>query len=209
MASNDSVDVVVLAGGESRRFTGGEKALATVGARSILARTVDVARQVADSTPILAVATEAQRQRYDEALRGPLRYVYDAPAFGGPVAGLESAVRASEATWVVVLGCDMPLIENPAIAWLASQRDEQTDAVVPRTEDEVHPLHAWYRRSAVQAAIDADLVEYSLRAMLDRLTVPLVSTADAPEPVRLERSLCNVNTRADLADARRMIEHDQ
>jgi len=61
----------------------------------------------------------------------------------------------------------------------------------------------------VQAAIDADLVEYSLRAMLDRLTVTLVSTADAPEPVRLERSLCNVNTRADLADARRMIEHDQ
>lgn len=206
MQSSEHVDVVVLAGGQGRRFEDGEKALATVGDRSILARSVDVARRVTDRTPILALATEDQRERYDDVLAGAVRYVYDAPGEAGPVAGIRSAVEASDATWLFVLGCDMPLVEEPAIAWLAAQRDETTDAVVPRTDNEIHPLHAWYRRTAVQTAIESDLTEHSLRALLDRLTVMVVSTADVPKTARLERSLYNVNTRGDLADARRLVE---
>lgn len=206
MQSSEQVDVVVLAGGQSRRFADGEKTLATVGDRSILARAVDVARQVTDRTPILAVATEAQREKYDDTITGAVRYVYDAPGEAGPVAGLRSAVEASDATWLFVLGCDMPLVEAPAIAWLAAQRGETTDAVVPRTDDGSHPLHAWYRRTAVRTAIESPLAENSLRALLDRLTVAVVPAARAPESARLERSVCNVNTREDLADARRLEE---
>jgi len=206
MRSSEHVDVIVLAGGHGQRFEAGEKALATVGDRSILARSVDMARQVTDRTPILAVETEVQRERYDETLTGAIRYVYDAPGEAGPVAGLRSAVEASDATWLFVLGCDMPLVEKSAITWLAAQRDETTDAVVPRTDDGIHPLHAWYRQTAVQTAIESGLAEHSLRALLDRLTVTVVSTADAPETARLERSLCNVNTGEDLAEARRLVE---
>lgn len=195
---------VILAGGGSRRFAGGEKALAEIDGQPLLVHAVDAARRRVDRTPIVAVATADQRDRYANALEDSVRFVTDAPEASGPLAGLERAVEAATAEWLLLLGCDMPLVESAVIEWLAGQRADGTDAVVARTTDGLHPLHAWYRRGAVATALDTDRGEQSLHALLDELRVSMPSASDAPEDLRLERSVCNVNTRDDLAEARRL-----
>lgn len=206
MPSSEDADAVVLAGGGSRRFESGEKALATVGGRSLLARVVGVAGEVTGGTPIVAVATPEQRERFGDALDAPVRFVTDAPGEAGPLAGLESAIAASDADWLLVLGCDMPLVERAGVEWLATKRSERADAIVPRTDDGIHPLHAWYRRDALAAGLRSDRADRSLHALLEELSTNVVPAGDAPANVRLDRSLCNVNTRDDLAAARRLLE---
>ncbi|WP_136688082.1 molybdenum cofactor guanylyltransferase [Halorhabdus amylolytica] len=206
MPSIENAGAIVLAGGRSRRFEGSEKALATVGNRTLLARVVDVAGAVTDRTPIVAVATTEQRETYADVLDAPVRFVIDVPEREGPLAGLSSAVGASDARWSLVLGCDMPLVDEATIEWLAEKRTGETDVVVPRTADGLHPLHAWYQREAVANVLEADRSERSLHALVDRLSVVVVSAEGSPEDVDLERSVKNVNTRADLAAARTLFE---
>lgn len=204
MPSSEETAAVVLAGGQSRRFEGGRKALATVDGRSLLERVVDVADAVTDYPTILAVATDDQRDAYADALDVPVRFVTDKPDEAGPLAGLGSAVEAAAAAWLLVLGCDMPLVERRAIVWLGARRVD-ADAVVPRTDDGIHPLHAWYRRDALTAALRSDQADGSLHGLLDRLSTTVVRAQEAPDAVPLERSVANVNTREDLAEARRVI----
>jgi len=205
MPSIENAGAIVLAGGRSRRFEGSEKALATVGNRTLLARVVDVAGAVTDRTPIVAVATDDQREAYADALDVPVRFVTDTSGQAGPLAGLDSAVEASGAAWLLVLGCDMPLVEGRAFEWLGERRADAVEAVLPRTDDGIHPLHAWYRRDALAAALRSERTGRSLHALLDRLSTTVVQAGDAPGDVPLERSVCNVNTRADLAEARRLV----
>ena len=206
MQSSNDAGAIVLAGGRSRRFAGGEKALATIDGQPLLSRVVSVARKAVDSKPILAVATTDQRETYADVLDVPVQFVTDRPGRDGPLAGLEGAVEASTATWVFVLGCDMPAVSEAAIEWLGERRTDSTDAVVPRTNDGRQPLHAWYRREAVVKALAVDRSERSLHALLDRLSVTAASAEDAPVSVPLERSVYNVNTRSALGDARELIE---
>jgi len=206
MPSCEGAETVVLAGGGSRRFDGGEKALATVDGRPMLDRVVRVAGTVTDGPPIVAVATDDQRERYADALGVPVRFVTDAPGRAGPLAGLASAVEAAEAPWLLVLGCDMPLVERNAIEWLAERRTAGTDAVVPRTDGKLQPLHAWYRRAPLAAALRSGGEDRSLHALVDRLPVTVVPATEAPGTVRLDRSVCNVNTREELANVRECVD---
>ena len=95
---------LVLAGGTSRRFDDGDKALATIDGRPLLATVVATVRAALDSPPIVAVASREQSERYRSMLDGPVRFVTDAPDGRGPLAGLRSALNATRADWLFVVG---------------------------------------------------------------------------------------------------------
>ncbi|WP_135661949.1 molybdenum cofactor guanylyltransferase [Halorhabdus rudnickae] len=206
MPSIENAAAIVLAGGRSRRFEGGEKALATVGGMSLIGRVVDIAGRATDRTPIVAVATAEQREAYADVLDALVRFVIDVPDREGPLAGLSGAVEASDARWSLVLGCDMPLVEEASVEWLAGKRAGEADAVVPRTANGLHPLHAWYRRGALAEALETDRSGRSLHALVERLSAVVVSAEESPACVDLDRSVKNVNTRADLKVARTLFE---
>lgn len=193
---------LVLAGGTSRRFDDGDKALATIDGRPLLATVVATVRKALDSPPLVAVASREQSERYRSMLDGPVRFVTDAPDGRGPLAGLTSAVDGSRADWLFIVGCDMPLVSESAIEWLATRRTPDVGAVVPRTADRLHPIHAWYRRTAVKRAVDSPRTDPSLQALFDSLSTATAPAEAAPEAVPLERSLFNVNTVADLQRVR-------
>jgi molybdopterin-guanine dinucleotide biosynthesis protein A len=132
-----------------------------------------------------------------------VRFVLDAPDREGPLAGLASATETATADWLLVLGCDMPLVDDRAVEWLAARRSPDLDAVVPADDGGIHPLHAWYRREAVTAALSTLPSDASLRALLDRLSVDTLTADRAPPDADLERSVRNVNTVEDLEAARR------
>lgn len=206
MQPNEDATAVVLAGGASRRFDAGPKALAPVAGRPMLDQVVETAAHVTDATPVVAVATDDQRERFSAALTRDVRFVRDAADRDGPLAGLASALSSVDAAWILVLACDLPLVESVALRWLADRADPDVSAVVPRTEDGLHPLHAWYRTDGLAEALATEPETTSVHAFLDKLTVRTVSSSDAPEDVDLSRSVRNVNTVAELERVRRVVD---
>lgn len=208
--TDTAVTGIVLAGGESARFDNGDKALATVGGRTILERVVDALRTATDRPPVVAVRTESQRTRYEATLaRRDVEFATDVPDFDGPLAGLLGAVESDAAStpWVFVCGCDMPLLSPTTVDWLFAQLpddDLDIDAICVRHPDGTcEPLHAVYRRGAIEDVRDRLPRSGGVRSVLtacDRVrAVPLTT---APKRIRLADSLWNVNTRDDLAIAR-------
>lgn len=118
---------LVLAGGESRRM-GQDKAALALAGTSQLERTVAL---LARHLPAVFVAVrESQRQ---DPLRARFAQVVDAPAFSaaelsGPIAGILGAFAARpDHAWLVV-ACDLPLLDDAAIAGLLRGRSPQTVA---------------------------------------------------------------------------------
>src|SRR5262245_26997327 len=129
-----SVAGVILAGGHASRMGGRDKAFATVGGESIVARTARLFRSL---FPQVLVATY-HPSRF-EALE--VEIVRDRFEGCGPLGGIHAAMLASRHPHLFVAACDMPSLDTETIALFVG-RIGTADAIVPRWEDDIEPLHA-------------------------------------------------------------------
>jgi len=198
---------VVLAGGRSTRFGDADKAVATLDGRPLVARVVDAVAAATDEPPVLSVATADQAERLRNALDDrAVEPVRDDPSLSGPLAGLAAAAAATDAPRLFVCACDIPLVSPEGIDALrarlaeADANGDAVGAVVPVVDDHDQPLHALYRRSALDDALGHLAPGDALLTLLDGLAVERVAAdaVDAP----LAEATTNVNTRADLAALR-------
>mgnify|MGYP000554188979 CR=1 FL=1 len=205
MVERDAVRGVILAGGNSRRFGDGDKALADLGGLPLLAHVVDAVEVSTTGVPLLAVAGHDEGERLARALSDGgegesegdrVEVVVDAPSFSGPLAGLVAATVRADRPWLLVCGCDMPLVSPPAFEVLSDRASPETDAVVPVVDGHDQPLHALYRREAVVRAA-AGLEGSGPRALLDRLADVERIRAEEVD-VELAATVTNVNTREEL-----------
>lgn len=190
---------VVLAGGESSRFGEANKAVARIDGTPLIRRVVETVRSTFGVPPIVAVRTRSQRDRVRKALAAPgdVRFVDDDDGFEGPLAGAVAASRSAGTPWIFVTACDMPLLHEEGIAAVCESRRAGVDAVVPVDPDgRPEPLHAIYRRSAIDAHHGDLRSEAGLRALLSAtesvVEVPFESGSTLAE------STANVNTRSEF-----------
>ncbi|MFD1641939.1 molybdenum cofactor guanylyltransferase [Halohasta litorea] len=203
-----SVRGVVLAGGNSNRFADGDKAVASVAGEPLLSRTVTVLRAATQREPIIVVDTQEERATYATAVEGTdVRFVFDAPAYDGPLAGIVGAARALDSQWLFCCGCDMPLLAPTAVSWMIDQlrrtettREPPVDAVaVVHPTGVVEPLHTLYRRESViglQQSLSNTAGPRRLLSKFDRVST--VSIADVPAQIPIEPSTTNANTVEEL-----------
>ncbi|WP_161625210.1 molybdenum cofactor guanylyltransferase [Halosimplex carlsbadense] len=201
---------VVLAGGRSTRFGDADKAVATFEGRPLVASVVDAVAAATEEPPLLSVATDDQAERLRNALDGrDVEPVRDDPSLSGPLAGLAAAAAATDAQWLFACACDMPLVSPEGIDALRTRLAETdasgacVDAVVPVVDDYDQPLHALYRRSALDDALDHLAPGDALLTLLDGLAVERVAgDADDDAGAALAEATTNVNTREELAALR-------
>jgi len=188
---------LVVAGGRSTRFSGGEKALARFRGTPLIRRVADVLSVHADELVVNCRAD--QRAGFETALTGhdPTFAIDDAPD-EGPLAGLRCGLPGRSGR-VAVAACDMPALPPGLFERLL---EADADAAVPVREGHLQPLCAVYRaaptRRAATAALEAG--DRSLRGLCSRLDVERVPADDFPPG-----AFRNVNTRADLAAAEREV----
>jgi molybdopterin-guanine dinucleotide biosynthesis protein A len=128
--------------------------------------------------------------------------VEDAEPFAGPLPALIAGIRTAATSRVVAVACDMPFLNAALLASLAERLDEETDVVVPVTEDGPQPLHAAYGDCAVEPLLAALAAgERSLVGALGRLRVRWVVEEEWRGLDPTGRSFRNVNTPEDLAEA--------
>jgi molybdopterin-guanine dinucleotide biosynthesis protein A len=191
---------VVLAGGRSTRFSGGDKAVADLAGTPMVRRVADRLGGAVDE--LVVNCREDQR----EAVAGALDGTRPAPAFAldehpdeGPVAGIATGLAAVDAEYAAVVACDMPLVD-PAFLDHLFERAAGHDAAVPHPDGRRQPTQAVYHaeRTAAACRRAVDDGRRRLRGVLselDRVDVGPAETSARATP----GSLANVNTREELA----------
>ncbi len=189
----------VLAGGRSLRM-GVDKTLLSLDGRTLVARVCDAVGSVCEHTVVVTNRPEA----LDGAgLPDTVEILRDEIAYQGPLGGLATALSNASTEWVLAVAADMPHLEPGIVRALYAARGDG-DVVVPVTDKGPEPLLALYRTQACLGPAQNVLATGRRRlvALFSQVKVVEVPVDDLRTADPDLRSLLNVNTPADLADAR-------
>lgn len=187
---------VLLAGGAARRFDGIPKGLATVDGIRIADRVLTVLRGATDTQLVVSNEREA------EAWFPELPIFADAQRGQGPLAGIETALRAAAGASVLVVAWDMPFLTTPLLRGMRALGEIGPPAVVPTHGDPmvVEPLCAFYAAETLDVCTSLlERGERSARALFDALpaavAIPERVLAQHGDPDRL---FLSVDTQEEL-----------
>ena len=187
-----AVTGVLLAGGRASRMGGRDKAFAAVGGEPIAARTL---RLFCTLFPQVVVATNRPERFHGLGAE----IVTDVFAGCGPLGGIHAALGVARHPHCFVAACDMPGLDPDVIGFLLA-RIGDADAVVPRWQDDIEPLHAVYATRLLPRIEEAlRSGRHALRDLLPRLRVDYVAEEELGRFGGTARSRLNVNTPEDLA----------
>ncbi|MBA2113071.1 molybdenum cofactor guanylyltransferase [Bremerella alba] len=130
---------LIVCGGESRRM-GQSKPHLPFGQETMLERVVRIVSPTVEEVVLLTSKVQELPQLPYDCVELPDRVVQQGPA-AAIYEGLKYVTGWSEAA--IVLGCDLPLVTQPAIEYLFAQLATH-DAVMPRHEGLPQPLAAVY-----------------------------------------------------------------
>jgi molybdopterin-guanine dinucleotide biosynthesis protein A len=198
MNSHREIAGFILAGGASSRM-GKDKALLEISGIPLIIRTAERAEPLVSKVMIVG-----DPQKYGH-LR--LQVIPDQPISGspieerspGPLAGIATALSASNSSWNLILACDLPYLTTEWLRWLISrQRSPEAQAIVPRTQRGLEPLAALYHRDCFTPIAAA--LSRGTRKVTDALAELRVAVVEEPEWSLLDperRVLRNMNTPED------------
>ena len=131
---------VILAGGNSSRM-GRDKAWLEVGGQTLLARQLQLARQLGAAEIFISGRADTDYSRFGcPVLR-------DTFAQAGPLAGVERALAAATTPMLLVLAVDLPDMNVDFLRRLAADCSP-TCGAIPQLAGQVEPLAAFYPKSA-------------------------------------------------------------
>lgn len=196
-----SASAIILAGGRSSRM-GQAKATLRFGNLTLIERTIsELARAFDDIVVVAAPESEAIEI---PALGAATAIVRDDDAYQGPAGALARGLRAARHELAFACSCDLPMLRSEVAAWMLSLADGY-DAVIPRVDGRLQPLHAVYRRRCARA-LDAMIArgEHRVGAIADAVNARVVSEAEyrGADPDAL--SCFNINTPEDYARAAKL-----
>ncbi len=208
MRESAGVVGVLLAGGQSRRMGGGDKALRPLGGRPLLAHAVERAVPQVDRLVLNANGDPARFADFE------LPVVPDVLAgFAGPLAGVLTgmawaAEHAPGCSWIATFACDAPFFPRDLVARL---RDgmvrEGADMACAASQGRSHPVFGLWP-VALHADLERAMRDEGIRkvdAWTGRYRVTTVPFAVVDTPAGPRDPFFNTNHPADLAEAARLL----
>ena len=187
------VSAIILAGGNSSRL-GRDKALVNIYSSSTIIHTiVEKLQNISDD---VIIATNGRKYASPGA-----RLTSDIYLNSGPLAGLYSGLLAAKHSHALVVACDMPFLNVELLNYMRSQPLDY-DALVPKIEGWLEPLHAIYSRQCIEV-IEGMLKDshLSMHDFLDNILVQYLfqDTITMFDPEY--RSFFNINSTKTLKEA--------
>jgi len=196
-----------MAGGASSRF-GQDKALVEFDGQPMLARMMKLMRSVTKDPKLVGTPekyTEFGAQLVADSWpgQGPL---------GGIITALEDAAQsASRPEWNLIVSCDMPFLTRDWLQFLANRAAKSKAQVVfPQSASGPEPLCACWQTSA--AAELRSGFERGVRKVTEGIALLRAEVLDEAGWKRFDsagRLFWNMNTTADYAEARRILEAER
>jgi molybdenum cofactor guanylyltransferase len=137
----------VLAGGESRRF-GSPKAFAKREGTYFFQIVVEALRPSVQD--IYIVSHPSLVSRFQQMTAEKVMIDEEAYRGQGPLAGIYTVMKQTDAEWVFVLPCDMPYIRPGTVAKMMEYVDDQFDIIVSAHFGRIQPLVGIYHRRTVK-----------------------------------------------------------
>ncbi len=191
----------ILAGGQAKRFAGGEKHLADFRGMPLIEHVIRRARPQVD---FLALSISAQ-----SSLAPPsMERICDEKEAIGPLGGLAACLdwacdQFTGVEFVAVFPCDMPMLPGNTVERLVRRlRQTMRPAAFATYNGKVFPTLSLWRHSArseIRNSIEHG--KYSLKGVLDRL-----AAIDCPFDDELPLAFANINTYGDLTVLRSQVE---
>jgi molybdopterin-guanine dinucleotide biosynthesis protein A len=143
ISANARTAVVMLAGGEARRFLG--KLEHAIGGEPMVVRVYRNLR--AAGWPVYVAAKGSFPPPVDAELDAP--FLIDRWPGGGPLHALLSACTAIRAERVFAVAADQPQLDASVLRQLAASWQPGDEAVVPEHDGRIEPLAGLYLRSTI------------------------------------------------------------
>jgi molybdopterin-guanine dinucleotide biosynthesis protein A len=193
-----SASGIILAGGESRRMGGVNKALLEVGGRRIIERIALVLEHIFEE---VIVVTNSPGEF---AFLGLPMFTDIVPGFGA-LGGLYTGLHKCRGAHGFLAACDMPFLVESVIRHLVGLA-ETHDVVVPCIQHHLEPLHAVYARGCIPY-IEKLMAQSDLRILnfFHEVDVLEVREDDLTLLDPDLRFAMNLNTPEDLAKARDLV----
>lgn len=199
---------MLLAGGAARRFDGLPKGLAMVDDIRIADRILAALRGATDTQ--LVVSNDPSAEQWFPSL--PV--VADAVPGLGPLAGLETALRAADGSAVMVVAWDMPFVTTPLLRGMRAVGEIGAAAVVPAHGDPpvLEALCAYYAPEALPVCsrllADGERRAHALfSALQSAVMIPERVLAEHGDPERLFLSVDSQEQLEALAGAMPRLGH--
>lgn len=192
------ISAAVLAGGQSRRM-GVDKALLEFDGIPLLTRAIEAVSSVSDD--VCVVGDRAAYHRFGVPV------VEDAFPGTGTLGGIATALRNAQQDHVLVVACDMPLLNVDLLQALADEPRDY-DVLVPKLAGErrrqaggktFEPLHAIYAKSclpSIEARLQND--EYKVVGFFEDVDVRVVDEEWLRRVDPELRSFVNTNDRREF-----------
>jgi molybdopterin-guanine dinucleotide biosynthesis protein A len=188
---------VILAGGQSRRMGGVEKALIPLGGTTLIGRAV---ARASVQVPDLIINANGDLHRFAHL---GLPVVPDrVGGFVGPLAGILAGFEwmrseRPKARWLASFACDCPFFPMDMVERLVEKaRAEKAKIAVAESGSQHHPVFAVWS-AGITASSEDVLVEGGFRKMDDFIaTLPNVRVRFEADPID---PFVNINTPEDLA----------
>ena len=168
--------LALLNGGASRRM-GQNKAALQLDGRSLMERTIDVARRANLQVTILGNSGGLQSSNCP--------VIPDAEPGAGPLSALHRALEYIQQP-LILLACDMPAMSHCALQWLARQDGEELGCI-PMHCGQAAYTAAWYHPDVLADLNSVAGLSFKQHLTLNRFHTPTV-------PPRLTLAFQNVNT---------------
>lgn len=176
---------VILAGGKSSRF-GSNKAFALIDGTPLIERVLAVLKGLFPENIIITNSPGQYRHlgvsMHEDIIKG-----------AGPLGGIYTGLSAIHTQWAFVAACDQPFL-NPALIRHMLGLMDGHDAVVPRMDWKIEPLHALFSRRCLEPV--ERLVKKGSYQVIGFLSEVRVKYIDAEEIGLFDphfRSFVNVN----------------
>jgi molybdopterin-guanine dinucleotide biosynthesis protein A len=192
--------LVVLAGGESRRF-GSPKALVNWRGKRLIDHVVERLGPLSEITIVVTNPMPLEPNWPGD------KVVYDDKSLpAGPLRGIVRGLAESPADWAWVVACDTPLVMGELLQALRREAKPGDVAVTPIWRELRQPLVAcWEKAAAAALAGVLRAGEHSPGAALDRLGCRPYPAERCRKIDPEGRSFFNVNTAGDLAELDRLL----
>lgn len=185
------ITAAILAGGRNTRFSGKTKAKIIINGRPIIEHILEVLESV--FSDIIIITNNKEEFKEYEHIRMAGDIYHDI----GPLGGLHSALRSTDAKSVFMVASDMPGLSADTIG---RQLNEYSQAgcqvMLPACEGEIEPLHGIYS-SSVLPVLEEYLVKGKKYAIRDFLRLTDVQYFYC-EDIAKQNVFININSRKDL-----------
>ena len=188
--------LVILAGGQSRRFGGGYKTLYTFNKISILDRIIQNFKKLEVEIVLNANSNE------DQFLKTGLHLIKDElENFQGPLAGLCSSMKwvlenRKNIEWIFTSPSDTPFLnKNLVNKFLSTDYNNKTNIIIAKSSNKTHPVIGFWHISLIKS-LEEFLAKDNIKIMhwVERQNFEILNFEN-------KNNFFNINTQADLEEA--------